>query len=171
MEIKATSKYDYETARAFYYVLTLKRIVIDIIIFAVLEAIVLLKIFLFGISTMMLAVAILIPVELLVICLFHFVGAKRFYNSLGKMKNVENEFTFFEDSFRAVSKIEGMNGGSEIKYSMIEKVVEKQDYIYIYQNKRQAFIVDKSTVIGGTVEDIRNKLIPILQKKYYYKNK
>lgn len=171
MEIKATSKFDYETIRTFYYMSIKRRVILETVFFAVLEAIIILEMFLFGISSVLCGLAIGIPVGSLIVCLLRLLGVKSYYKSYGKMKNVKNEYTFLEDSFCAVSNNEGMCGESETKYSMIEKVIEKPDYIYIFQTKRQAIIVDKSTITGGTVEDIRNKLMPILQKKYYCKFK
>lgn len=171
MEINATSKFDYETMRAFYYMSIKKRVILETGFFAVLEAIVILEMFLFGISSVLCGLAIGIPLGSLIVCLLRLLGVKSYYKSYGKMKNVENEYTFLEDSLRAVSNNEGIRGESEIKYSMIEKVIEKPDYFYIFQTKRQVIIVDKSTITGGTVADIRNKLMPILQKKYYYKCK
>jgi hypothetical protein len=36
----------------------------------------------------------------------------------------------------------------------------------IYQTNNQVFIVDKSTVEGGTAEEIRNKLCTFVKDKY-----
>ena len=171
MEIKATSKFDYETMRAFYFMSRVQRVIFYAIIYAILEVISIILMFTYGVDSFNMSLAIAYPIIFLLSCLLSFIDAKRYYNSLGSMKDTVTEYTFYDDYFHAISNVEGMSGENHTKYCMIEKVIEKPEYIYIFQTKRQAFIVDKSTITGGTVEDIRNKLMPILQKKYYCKCK
>lgn len=171
MEIKATCKFDYETMRAFYFMYKAKRVILYAIFYAILELLIIVNMLIFGVDIFLVSLVIAYPIIFLLTCLLSFAGSKRYYNSLGNMKDVETEYTFYDDGFHAVSSIEGMNGESNIKYSMIEKVIEKPEYIYMFQTKQRTMIVDKSTITGGTVDDLRNKLMPILQKKYYCKCK
>ena len=45
--------------------------------------------------------------------------------------------------------------------------IKISDYFFLYQTNNQAFLVDKSTVEGGSVDDIRNKLSSFVKDKYY----
>ncbi|MBE7064399.1 MAG: hypothetical protein E7384_01085 [Ruminococcaceae bacterium] len=176
MEIKATSKFDYETMRDYVRFSAVpksdakKHMIFNIFSSVAAIVVIIFVMFLFGISKTMLVLLIGIIIMFGISLFMYYVMPKIQYNSLGKMQNVENEFTFYDDYLRATSNTDGINGESKMKYCMIEKVIEKPRYIYIYQNKRQAFIVDKTTITGGTVEDIRNLLMPILQDKYYCYN-
>ena len=36
----------------------------------------------------------------------------------------------------------------------------------VYQAQNQVYVIDKSTVEGGSVEDIKSKFVPFLRDKY-----
>ena len=44
--------------------------------------------------------------------------------------------------------------------------METSKYFFIYPTNSQVFIVDKSTIVGGAAEDIRNKLSSFVGNKY-----
>ena len=44
--------------------------------------------------------------------------------------------------------------------------METGKYFFLFRNKRQIFAADKSTLEGGTAAEIREKLQPVLGKKY-----
>ncbi len=90
------------------------------------------------------------------------------YRSLGNLKDAVNAFTFSGGGFMVVGKTPGNCGESEISYTMVEKVVETTKLFLIFQTKSQAFIVEKSTFSGGTPEEPRNKLSPLLWEKISY---
>ena len=83
------------------------------------------------------------------------------------MQNMEQEYVFSEESFTVICLDENFKGQSERKYSVIPKVMENSKYFLIFQNGNQAFIVDKSTITGGTAEEIREKLSSFVPKKKY----
>lgn len=99
-------------------------------------------------------------------CFLHFVYPRIQFRALNKLQYMENEYTFFDDHISVSSKGEEYNGTAELKYSLIPKVVESSRYFFIYQSKNAVFIVDKATITGGSVEDIRDKLIGFVGKKY-----
>jgi len=73
---------------------------------------------------------------------------------------------------KIINRSEEYTGQGEIKYSIIPKVMETPKYIFIYQDLRSVYIIDKSTVTNGTIEDIRAKLAQYVpQKKYIIKRK
>ena len=94
------------------------------------------------------------------------------YKALGKLQNLENEYIFGDETIKIINKSEEFNAEGEIKYSLIPKVMETPKYIFIYQNMRSVYIIEKSTITNGTIEDIRAKLAQYVpQKKYIIKRK
>lgn len=94
------------------------------------------------------------------------------YKALGKLQNLENEFIFGDETMTIINRSEEYTGQGEIKYSIIPKVMETPKYIFIYQDLRSVYIIDKSTITNGTIEDIRAKLAQYVpQKKYIVKHK
>lgn len=45
-------------------------------------------------------------------------------------------------------------------------ILYTSDYFFLYQNNNQVFLVDKSTIEGGRIDDIRNKLSSFVKDKY-----
>lgn len=82
------------------------------------------------------------------------------------MKDAENEYIFCDNSLKTFTKSETYNGEAEIEYSIFVKVYETSDYFFLYQNNNQVFLVDKSTIEGGRIDDIRNKLSSFVKDKY-----
>ncbi len=54
----------------------------------------------------------------------------------------------------------------EIKYSVLVKMYETSRYLFIFQNKAQAFIVDKNTIRHGSMEEVRDKINNQMSGKY-----
>ena len=57
-------------------------------------------------------------------------------------------------------------GKTEIKYSMIQKAVETSKYLLLYCSSYESYVVDKSTFMNGTIEEIREKLVSYLKNQY-----
>lgn len=113
---------------------------------------------------------ILIVVDLLVIAVntFMYFGLPRIqYKALAKMKDAENDYLFCDDVLKAFTKSEEYNGEAEMEYSLFVKVYETSKYFFLYQTNNQVFLVDKSTIEGGSVDDIRNKLSSFVKDKYF----
>ena len=112
---------------------------------------------------------ILIVVDLLVILIdfFMYFGLPKIqYKALAKMKDAENEYVFCDNVLKTFTKSQEYNGEAEIEYSLFVKVYETTRYLFLYQTNNQVFIVDKNTIEGGTVEEIRNKLSAFVKDKY-----
>ena len=100
----------------------------------------------------------------------YFFLPKMQYKALGKMQGTKNEYIFCEDGIKITSEGDLFHSTGEVKYALIPKVMETSAYLFIFQNKKQAFIVDKSTVTNGSVDDIRKILYPRLKQKYIMRN-
>ena len=172
MEIKAKCKYDLDSVKALTY-LTMykksdprKRLIFWSTAFAILFIIIILEIIAFGFDTIL---AVLLGAEifgLLLIYFSYFIIPKIQYKSLAKMQNVENQYIFCDNVLKAFTKSQEYNGEAEIEYSFFVKVYETSRYLFLYQTNNQVFIVDKNTIEGGTVEEIRNKLSAFATNKY-----
>lgn len=171
MEIKAKCKYDYETCKAVsridaYRKSNPKKVVVFRAVLCV--ALLLLNFAVVKFCEMPTGYGVTVAVVIvLVIDMFvYFAMPKIQYNSMSKMKDVENNYVFYDDEFTAVSVSEHLNAKDALKYSIMIKAYETEKYFFIYISKRQLFTVDKSTLEGGTAEDLRDKLFSVLGKKY-----
>ncbi len=88
------------------------------------------------------------------------------YKSLCKQADLENIYIFSVRSIHITSRGNGIDGETYIEYEAIYKAMETSEYIFLYQNKMQAYAIDKSTVTGGSAEDIRKILSDRLGNKY-----
>ena len=109
--------------------------------------------------------ALLIVVWLIVWLQYMFLH-KIQYNAMAKLKDAENEYLFCDNILKIYTRSADYNAEAEVEYSFFVKVYETSKHLFLYQTKNQVFIVDKSTIEGGTAEDIRNKLFGFLKNKY-----
>ena len=172
MEIKAKCKYDLDSVKALTHLTMFKksnpkkRLTFWSTAFAIFFIIIILEIIAFGFDTIL---AVLLGVEifgLLLIYFWYFIIPKIQYKSLAKMQNVENQYIFCDNVLKTFTKSQEYNGEAEIEYSLFVKVYETTKYLFLYQTNNQVFIVDKNTVEGGTIEEIRNKLSLYVKDKY-----
>lgn len=172
MEIRAKSRFDYDSVKALTHLWMFKRadpkkrMVFWTIADLVLLAVILLEIILFGSDIVLFVLMGAVAAMYLLECYMYFLLPKIKYNSLAKMKDVENEYVFREEKIDAYTKSEAYSGQAEIKYALLVKVMETSKYLFLYQNNTQVFIVDKSTIVGGTAEEIRNKLSSVTGNRY-----
>ncbi len=172
MQIKAKCKYDYATCKAISHTVAYKKqnpkktFIIRLILYIILEAANLFLIYNYGGDLLQFALSVLLVVAFGFEIMVYFLLPGLQYKSLSKMKDLENEYLFRDEDFTAETASEEYNGDSVIKYSFLEKVMETNKYLFLFQNKRQVFAVDKFTLEGGTAEELREKLSLVLDKKY-----
>ena len=170
MEIRAKSKFDLESLKAFTRFLLFKkndpkkRFVLWTSILAGLSLIMALELIVsrdpFWILLLFVA-----ALTVLLECYFYFALPKIRYNLLANFKETENEYVFCDNVLKIYTKNKEYNGSAEIEYSALVKGFETSRYFFLYQTKNQVFMVDKSTVEGGSAEEIRNKLFEFMQNK------
>ncbi len=172
MEIKAKCKFDKANTRALAHLSSYKRfnpkktVTARTVFCLILLLLLLAELVVSGFNIIPM---ILIIVDILVIvidCFVYFILPEIQYKSLSKMKETENNYIFSDNVLKIQTKSEVHSGEHEIEYAMIQKVYETSGYFFIYITRNQVFIVDKSTVEGGSHEDIRNKLGDYLKGKY-----
>lgn len=78
-------------------------------------------------------------------------------------ENLINYYFFYDTYFKIKNKI----GTSKIKYYKIYRVYEKEDFFYLYFDKSNAFIIDKSGFTLGN----KTTFSQFLKKKFPFKFK
>lgn len=169
MEIKASSKYDWETVKKFYaFSFSKKQLWPNIVLIIV-----------FLLLFMMYALeavngtfsADLLPSMLMFTTLYLMLGFVRFilprilYNKNKLIHGMENIITFGEQSFEINQIGNNANGTATINYSAIQKIYETREYIYV--SPQQSHIVDKSTIIDCTATDLRMFLVKAVGMSKY----
>ena len=142
-----------------------KRFLTWSIVLTILAVIIVLEMIIFS-DAMLIELLCVAIVLFLLECYLFFLLPKIRYKALAKMVDTENEYIFCDNVFKTFTKNKEYNGEAEIEYSLFVKVYETSKYIFMYQTNNQVFIVDKSTIEGGTVEEIRNKLSAFIMDKY-----
>lgn len=171
MEIKASSKYDWETIKKFnnfnnYIRFKALKIVVLISNIVLVAMAVLLCVMNAFTADLIGKFALVLFVDAFFVFTNH-VYPKIQYNKSKLLHGMVNEFTFGDDAMLLEQNGENANNTETMKYSAIWKVYEAKDNIYIYINPNQSYIVDKSTIVGGTVADLRAFLMEKVGTKKY----
>ena len=172
MEIKAKSTFDFDTTKAFCHVTFYgkgkpKNWFIGFNIFCTIFLLINVAIvILFGWEDF--DFSSFIPIALLYALNFLLYSwlPKIQYKSLKKAQNMENSYIFCDDVIKISSNNELYQGEATLDYGFIVKVMETTKHFFIYQHQNQAYIVDKSTVTDGTVEELKEKLKQSIKGKY-----
>lgn len=171
MEITATSIYDQKTVTALTYASMFKkhnpkkRMILFAALDGIIIAVSILMLFLFD-DRSPIQLLCLGAVLILMQCYICLLLPKIQYRSMGKFAESCHVFHFTDDTVIITSSIDDYNGSCSIAYHMLYQVMETSEYLFLCQNKRQAFVVDKSTVQGGTVSELRAKLANIPGLRY-----
>lgn len=88
------------------------------------------------------------------------------FKSSGKLANAKHEYIFRDTDMSVISNSGEYRGAVTLKYTMLFKVMETSEYIFLYQTKRSAYAVDKARIEGGTAEDIRAAISNAIGAKY-----
>lgn len=172
MEIRAKCRLDFDSIKAlthvsFYKKMNPKKAVrIRAIIWLVLLLVIVAEMIVFDFDPVLI-ICIVAVLLMIAFDVFVYWGLPRIqYKSLSKMKDAENDFLFTDTVLKAFTKSAEYNGEAEIEYSLFVKVYETSKYLFLYQTNNQVLSVDKSTIAGGSIEDIRNKLASSVKGKY-----
>ena len=171
MEIQASCKFDYASAKAlahlsFYGKWNPKH---RFIFWTVIYGIMLLVIgfeWLWIRKPLLIAAFGICIAFILLQCYAYFLLPKIRYKAMGKTQGLENIYVFGEDGIKANARGAGIETGGEMAYTTFMRVIETSRYFFIFQSKNQAFLVDKSTIEGGTAEQIRSRLSAVEGIKY-----
>lgn len=176
MEITAASVYDLKAYKALVHSgMSKKRnpkkqfVFMTIIIIAALVFVVLDMIF-NGFSDRSWLYLLLIVFSLFLYNFSYFIIPRIHYKNSGKLMNINNNYTFTDDEIRMTSISMDFNATGSLKYYSIYQAVETHDYLFIYPQKGTAYIIDKSTISNGTIEDIKKAVSAAVPGKYIIYN-
>lgn len=88
-----------------------------------------------------------------------------------KIKNTVFEFSFGPESADIRTQRPGANAQAQYQYAQFSKAYERKDAFYLYINKRQALIVNKSGFVQGGAEELREILKSKLGRKFKEKKR
>lgn len=171
MEIKASSKYDWETIKEFnkfHNFTKAKALNVTVIVMDVICAL----LFLLALSIVILDFELIMLYVLmlflnLVLIFARFVLPKIQYNQNKLLHGVENMIAFEDNEMLIEQRGENTTATAKINYDAVWRVYEAENFIYIYVNPRQAHIIDKSTIIDGTATELRIFLVKVVGMSKY----
>jgi len=82
------------------------------------------------------------------------------YSSMANSKNARCNYTFYDNELRGeISYSDGkILNTSTMKYEMIYKIVESNEYIFIFQSKKRTYVIEKSTVAKDELDNLKTLL-------------
>ena len=171
MEIRASSKLDLRTYKALYRASGSVKNTVIISVYALLLAYFAYYMIRYDIlmyktatvNTVWFFVSLAFITAMIVIML---TAPNRSYKQLGKRRDSVTEFVFYDDVFENACNGEGYEGSVRIGYDQIEKVIETPEFFFIFGTKHSASPVDKSTIEGGTAEQLAERLRDAVGEKY-----
>lgn len=172
MKIKASCKMDLASHQALVRMQMFKkadpkkRMTLWTVVYALLLVVLLVEILLIGPEKQLVIMAIVLAAVYLLECYWYFGLPKQQYKRMAHMKDVRNRYVFTDEGITVVSEGEGVNGSIDIQYDKICRVIENSHYFFIFQTKVSVFLVDKTTLSGGTAEQLSNKLQSSISGKY-----
>ncbi len=107
--------------------------------------------------------AILFPLALLLI---QKTSTKNRLKTDLEFKNTTHTYVFKPDTFYAETKCGKRSAKAESKYNMMFEVYETKTHFYIYVDKENAFVVNKSSLIQGDLQSVKAILKDNLNKEY-----
>ena len=172
MEISASCKLDRDAIKALTYLSVYKmavprqRFILWTIIYSALAALFLFKVLLSPSAVMVTALCVAVVILFSQIYLYALLPGIK-YRAMKNLADAENDYLFCEHTLKTTSRSSDYLGSSEMEYSFFAKAYETSKYFFLFQTNNQVYIVDKSTVTGGSFEEIRNRISAYLKDKYY----
>lgn len=93
-----------------------------------------------------------------------YIAGRRLFSRFNGKKQ---DCVFADDKVTLLEQEENQSDTVSLGYSLMTEVTETSKYFFIYYAEMGASIVDKSTLSGGTVEELREKLLSEA-KKYVF---
>ena len=176
MEINAQGTLNYETIKASLHVTIYKKtkpkkaVFLRLLATALVMAFCIFDMVVFGFNSYMLLAFFMVFLAGLLFAYMYFWLPKIRFKAMGKMQNVTNNYIFTDNAIICSSSMDGYEGKAEVNYSLICKVIETSKYVLVYQTKNNFYVLEKATVSGGSVDDLRRKLFSFLGENYVIYN-
>ncbi len=102
--------------------------------------------------------------NVLVILLNRFLLPKLQCKMMGQLVGRTNTYIFHDTYFESSTQSGGICESLSFEYCMLFKITETDRYLFLYQNKMSAFIIDKKTLEGNEGELLQETLKRIVPK-------
>lgn len=152
MNIKATTKMDLDTMKALTKITmfgkrnAIKRMLTFTVIYALIIALEMWSIITFEVRATNVLILVIATVAITINPLLYFTMPKLNYKKLGKLRDSINEYVFTDEGFTETVIGDGVSGNANIDYSVIQKIYESNDYFYLFNTNRSAYIIDKRSI-------------------------
>lgn len=176
MEIKAQGTLNYDTVKASLHVTIYKKtkpkkaVILRLLFTALAMAFCIFNMVVFGFSSYMLFSFFAMLLAGFIFIYMYFLLPKIRFKAMGKMQNVTNNYIFTSNAIICSSSTDGYEGKAEVNYSVICKVIETSQYMFVYPTKSNFYVVEKATVSGGSADDLRRMLFSFLGENYVIYN-
>jgi hypothetical protein len=94
------------------------------------------------------------------------IAGKRSFRKSKTTKGLKYHFEFKTTDFEASYTSDVASGTTTMRVDLLYKVYETKDFIYLYVNRRSAFILDKSSLDQSDALELKSRLQKVLRKKY-----
>lgn len=166
MEITAFGIYDWKTIKKYHHFHNfkrnkLKKASVPIVLIALIISFLgfLVCYILDGLDSTLITLLIVEIIAAFLLFFTWFIMPRISFNLNKLAKNNKNEYVFKDETFIAACKAKDISGSTEISYKKLNSIYETEDFLYIYISMNQAFIVEKASVSGGSLEELRTHLI------------
>ena len=173
MEIRAKCRFDQASIKALTRLSVYKKhspkktVIARSIVAVILILMCIAEMIVFGFDSILIVLIVGSLLLILIDCYYYFLLPKIRYKMLANMQEKEVQYVFSDNALRVFTGgTEEYSGESTVGYSFLVKCYETSEYLFLFQTKMHVFIVDKSTVEGGSVDDIRAVLSGVLKEKY-----
>ncbi len=109
------------------------------------------------------ALILTIVMNVLYFVMFHTILPHMQYNSLGELADLESRYQFYDTHFEEETLGSGLSAKHTMEYAYLVKIMETDKYLFLFQSKAIAYIVDKSTLEGNDndiLQETLKKLVP-----------
>ena len=173
MQIKASCRYNIEVLKALVCYTLFKKaapkkgLILWTIFCVVISAVQIFEIFALEHNLIAYITLALVVFYLAFVYFCYFAVPKIRYKAMSVPKELEIEYAFYDDRLEIFTAKDGKIYLKEIAYSSLVKVAETSKYWFLYFDGKRTYLVDKSTLEHGKVDDIRLRLGVFVGKKYY----
>lgn len=173
MEIKASCVYNLEVIRDFCYLdvktgnSPKKKVECLLMLAATVIVLAVFVIILFDYDIFMWMLIALTVLAVFLNCYLYFWLPKARYKTERNRGENTNTFLFYDDGFEGFLTEKGFTGSAQIKYDTLYKIIENKKYFIIFESKKRAHMIDKSTIDPEELAQLKRKLFDVMPREKY----
>lgn len=94
-------------------------------------------------------------------------GAKKYYKTIQKIFAGIVSYTFKNDEFSVYLSNNACTGETIMRYDSIYRIYETETMFYVFISSKQAYLISKSCIIGGSATDLRTLFQSKIESKKF----